>query len=53
MPELPDITVYRNDKITVDEIREVLMHSAIYAGVPLCVDAVRAAREVIAEAGRG
>ncbi|WP_269532273.1 4-carboxymuconolactone decarboxylase [Chitinimonas sp. BJYL2] len=41
-----------NNGATVDEIREVLMHSAIYAGVPLCVDAVRAAREVIAEAGR-
>ncbi|WP_460535996.1 4-carboxymuconolactone decarboxylase [Chitinimonas naiadis] len=41
-----------NNGATVDEIREVLMHSAIYAGVPLCIDAVRAAREVIAEVGR-
>lgn len=42
-----------NNGATVDEIREVLMHSAIYAGVPLCIDAVRAAREVIAEVQRG
>ena len=41
-----------NNGATVEEIREVLMHSAIYAGVPLCIDAVRAAREVIAEVGR-
>ena len=41
-----------NNGATIDEIREVLMHSAIYAGVPLCIDAVRAAREVIAEVGR-
>jgi 4-carboxymuconolactone decarboxylase len=41
-----------NNGATVDEIREVLLHSAIYAGVPLCIDAVRAAREVIAEATR-
>ncbi|HEY9104313.1 4-carboxymuconolactone decarboxylase [Chitinimonas sp.] len=42
-----------NNGATVDEIREVLMHSAIYAGVPLCIDAVRAAREVIAEVSGG
>ncbi|QNM94703.1 4-carboxymuconolactone decarboxylase [Chitinimonas koreensis] len=40
-----------NNGASVDEIREVLMHSAVYAGVPMCVDAFRAAREVIAAAG--
>ncbi len=33
-----------------DEIREVLMQVAIYAGVPAGVDAFRIAREVFAEA---
>jgi 4-carboxymuconolactone decarboxylase len=34
---------------TKEEIREILMHAAIYAGVPAAVDAFRVAREVIAE----
>ncbi|GLR13350.1 hypothetical protein GCM10007907_21400 [Chitinimonas prasina] len=38
-----------NNGATVEEIREVLLHSAIYAGVPLCVDAMRAAGEVVRE----
>lgn len=38
-----------NNGATVDEIREVLLHAAIYAGMPLCIEAMRAAREVIAE----
>jgi 4-carboxymuconolactone decarboxylase len=42
-----------NNGASVAEIQEALLHSAVYAGVPLCVDAFRAAREVIAahEAG--
>ena len=36
---------------TKEEIREILMHAAIYAGVPAAVDAFRVAREVISEAG--
>jgi 4-carboxymuconolactone decarboxylase len=35
--------------VTKDEIREVLMQVAIYAGVPAGVDGFRAAREVFAE----
>jgi 4-carboxymuconolactone decarboxylase len=35
--------------VTKDEIREVFMQVAIYAGVPAGVDAFRAAREVFAE----
>lgn len=36
---------------TPDEIREVLLQAAVYAGVPAGVDAFRIAREVLAEAG--
>jgi 4-carboxymuconolactone decarboxylase len=35
--------------VTKDEIREIFMHVAIYAGVPAGVDAFRNAREVFAE----
>jgi 4-carboxymuconolactone decarboxylase len=35
---------------TPDEIREVLLQAAVYAGVPAGVDAFRIAREVLAEA---
>ncbi|MEW9899972.1 4-carboxymuconolactone decarboxylase [Chitinivorax sp. PXF-14] len=38
-----------NNGATIDEIREVLMHSAIYCGVPLAIDAFRAAQEVLKE----
>jgi 4-carboxymuconolactone decarboxylase len=38
-----------NNGVTKDEIREVFMQVAIYAGVPAGVDAFRAAREVFAE----
>lgn len=37
--------------VTKDEIREVFMQLAIYAGVPAAVDAFRIAREVFAEHG--
>ena len=33
--------------VTKEEIREILMHVAIYAGVPCAVDAFRVAREVL------
>ncbi|MEM5316836.1 carboxymuconolactone decarboxylase family protein [Paraburkholderia sp. JHI869] len=36
-----------NNGASVVEIREVLLHSAIYAGAPAAVDAFRNAREVI------
>ena len=39
--------------VTKDEVREVFMHVAIYAGVPAGVDAFRAAREVFAEQAKG
>jgi 4-carboxymuconolactone decarboxylase len=36
-----------NNGCTVAEIREALLHCAVYAGVPAAVDAFRAAQEVI------
>lgn len=36
--------------VTRDEIREVFLQVAVYAGVPASVDCFRAAREVFAEA---
>jgi len=41
-----------NNGATMEEIREVLLHATVYCGVPLAVDAFRAAKEVIAEAVR-
>ena len=39
--------------LTKDQIREIFMHIAIYAGVPAGVDAFRQAREVFAEEKKG
>ena len=39
--------------VTKDEIREIFMHVAIYAGVPAGVDSFRIAREVFAELDKG
>src|SRR5918994_418022 len=39
--------------VTRDEIREVFMQVAIYAGVPAGVDSFRIAREVFAEIDKG
>jgi 4-carboxymuconolactone decarboxylase len=36
-----------NNGATVDEIKEVLLHATVYCGVPLAVDAFRAAQEVL------
>ncbi|WP_301595981.1 carboxymuconolactone decarboxylase family protein [Pseudomonas nitroreducens] len=36
-----------NNGCTVVEIREALLHCAVYAGVPAAIDAFRAAQEVI------
>lgn len=40
-----------NNGASVIEIREVLLHSAIYAGAPAAGEAFRAAKEVLAEMG--
>jgi 4-carboxymuconolactone decarboxylase len=38
-----------NNGATAEEIREVLLHAAVYCGAPLAVDAFRTAQEVMAE----
>ena len=38
-----------NNGATVKEIQEVLLHATVYCGVPLAVDAFRAAQEVLSE----
>ena len=40
-----------NNGVSKDEIREVLLQTAIYCGVPASLDSFRIAREVFAEAG--
>ena len=41
-----------NNGCSVEEIREVLLQTAIYCGVPAAIDAFRSAREVLAELGK-
>lgn len=36
-----------NNGATVEEIREVLLHAAVYCGMPLAIEAFRAAHEVV------
>ena len=38
-----------NNGVSIEEIREVLLHATVYCGVPLAIDAFRAAQEVLAE----
>lgn len=40
-----------NNGASMEEIREVLLHSAIYAGAPAAVEGFRVAREVLTEQG--
>lgn len=40
-----------NNGVTKDEIREVLLQTAIYCGLPASIDAFRSAREVLDELG--
>jgi len=39
-----------NNGASANEIREVLLHATVYCGMPLAIDAFRAAHEVIREA---
>ena len=41
-----------NNGVTVDEIKEVLLHATVYCGIPAGLDAFKAANEVLKEAGR-
>jgi 4-carboxymuconolactone decarboxylase len=38
-----------NNGVKPEEIREILLHTGVYAGVPAAVDAFRTAREVLEE----
>jgi 4-carboxymuconolactone decarboxylase len=40
-----------NNGVSVDEIKEVLLHATIYCGIPAGLDAFKAANEVLVEAG--
>ena len=39
-----------NNGASIDEIREVLLHAAVYCGMPLAIEAFRAAHEVVRQA---
>ncbi len=38
-----------NNGVTVDEIREILLHATIYCGIPAGLDAFKAANQVLKE----
>lgn len=40
-----------NNGVTVDEIKEVLLQTAVYCGAPAAIDAFRIASQVVAERG--
>jgi 4-carboxymuconolactone decarboxylase len=40
-----------NNGVTVDEIKEVLLHATIYCGIPAGLDSFKAANEVLLEMG--
>jgi 4-carboxymuconolactone decarboxylase len=40
-----------NNGVTKEEIREILIHSAVYCGAPAAMDSFRIAKEVFKEAG--
>ena len=40
-----------NNGVTVEEIREVLLHATVYCGIPAGLDAFKAANEVLVEMG--
>ncbi|MGV3592333.1 MAG: carboxymuconolactone decarboxylase family protein [Gammaproteobacteria bacterium] len=37
--------------VTVDEIREIIMHTSLYSGIPTGVEAMTAAKEVLGKLG--
>ena len=40
-----------NNGVTVDEIKEVLIHATVYCGIPAGLDAFKAANDVLKEVG--
>jgi 4-carboxymuconolactone decarboxylase len=41
-----------NNGCTIEEIREVLLHTALYAGLPATIDGIHTVREALKEWGR-
>ena len=41
-----------NNGVTVDEIKEALLHATVYCGIPAGLDAFKAANEVLKEMGQ-
>ena len=41
-----------NNGVTVEEIKEVLLHATVYCGIPAGLDAFKAANEVLKEMGK-
>jgi 4-carboxymuconolactone decarboxylase len=41
-----------NNGVTVDEIKEVLLHATVYCGIPAGLDSFKAANEVLKEMGK-
>jgi len=41
-----------NNGVTVDEMREVFLQTAVYCGMPAALDSFRIARKVFKEMGR-
>ena len=41
-----------NNGVTVDEIKEALLHATVYCGIPAGLDAFKAANEVLREMGK-
>ena len=41
-----------NNGLTVDEIKEVLLHATVYCGIPAGLDSFKAANEVLKEMGK-
>ena len=41
-----------NNGVTVDEIKETLLHATIYCGIPAGLDAFKAANDVLKEMGK-
>ncbi len=41
-----------NNGVTVDEIKEVLLHATVYCGIPAGPDAFKATNEVLKKMGK-
>ncbi len=41
-----------NNGVSVDEIKEVLLHATVYCGIPAGLDAFKASNEVLTEMGK-